>query len=45
MDLDSFIITVFCLVDDALQSCLEGARCAGEDHNLCCQTARSSPWK
>lgn len=26
MDLDSFIITVFCLVDDALQSCLEGGK-------------------
>ena len=26
MDLDDFIITVFCFVDDALKQCLDGER-------------------
>ncbi len=45
MNLDGFIITCFCLVDEMLPSVTAGRDCEHEDLCLSCRIVRSLRWK
>ena len=45
MDLDDFIITAFCIIDDTMKQLLENTRLRQRGRSPRSLTARLSPWR